>query len=125
MTRYPNPKAKIVQVVLKAKPEWEIEVRAFREICARNGIEMGRELYERGIRTFLRDHNWPPGNSQTVLPAFSENKSEPPVAAAKCGFTNCDRKCEMVVVHESGYEMPVCSYHIDMFADEPKWRIKT
>jgi hypothetical protein len=28
---------------------------------------MSTELYERGIKSFLKEHNWPPGNSQTLL----------------------------------------------------------
>jgi hypothetical protein len=124
MTKKGNPKSKTLRLSLIPKPEWETEVRAFKEICARNGIEMSRELYERAVKSFLRDHNWPPGNSQTTLPVFSE-KNQTYVAPEKCGFTNCEGECEAIAVHKSGYEMPICGYHLRLLSDEPKWRVKT
>jgi len=69
-TKPPNPKSKTCSLIVRAKPEWEIEIRAFKEICARNGIQYSEELMRRGVRPFLQEHNWPPGNSQTVLPSY-------------------------------------------------------
>jgi len=67
-----NPKAKTKQLVAKPKPEWETEFVAFKEICARNSLSMSQEIYERAIKSFLRDHHWPPGNSQTLLEGYVE-----------------------------------------------------
>ena len=82
MPRPPKPSS--IQLIIRAKPEWEVEFRAFKELCARNGIQYSQEIYERAIRPFLRDHNWPPGNSQTVLNGFV-----PPIVTV-CETKNCN-----------------------------------
>ena len=69
MPRPPDPKSKGQQVYLKAKPGEETKIRAFKEICARNSIRVRDVLMEK-VDAFLREHNWPPGNSQTVLEVF-------------------------------------------------------
>ena len=66
----PNPKSKTPQIIVRCRPEWETEFRAMKEICARNGLKLNEEVYERAVKPFLRDHNWPPGNSQTLLERF-------------------------------------------------------
>lgn len=73
MPRPPNPNAKFIRIVMDGKPEEEGEIKAFKEICARNGIKV-RDVMMPAVRDFLRKHNWPPGNSQTVLEAFGAKK---------------------------------------------------
>ena len=72
-----KPNAPTKQIVAKPKPEWVTEFKAFKEICARNGLSMSQEIYERAIKVFLRDHHWPPGNSQTLLAVFEEKNTIP------------------------------------------------
>lgn len=71
MVRPPDPKSKIVRVFLTAKPGEEPKVRAFKEICARNGIKVRTVLMEK-VDSFLREHNYPPGNSQTLIKGYLE-----------------------------------------------------
>lgn len=75
MPRKPKPDSEVPQMIYRAKTEEEkIKLKAFKEICARNGIEM-REVAAAAVDRFLREHNWPPGNSQTLLQVFgSETK---------------------------------------------------
>ena len=72
-----KPNAPTKQIVAKPKPEWITEFTAFKEICARNQLSMSEEIYERAIKVFLRDHHWPPGNSQTLLEVFEEKNTIP------------------------------------------------
>lgn len=75
MPRPANSKSKTTRVTLIAKPNQEVRVRAFKEICARNGISMSDILMEK-VDAFLRAHNWPPGNSQTLMQVFLEPSKE-------------------------------------------------
>ena len=70
MPTHPNPHSKTNNIVLKGNQEREIKIRAFKEICARNGLDMSEILYEYAVERLLIEHNWPPGNSQTVLASF-------------------------------------------------------
>jgi len=84
--RPPEAKAKSHQLIVKAKPEEEVELAAFKELCARNGIKIRDEIFTRTIRPFLREHNWPPGNSQTVIDVYTttlEEKKE--LICERCG----------------------------------------
>jgi len=69
MPRSPNPKSKTIRLVLIAKPFQEESIRAFKEIVARNGLIISDILFEK-VDSFLKQHNWPPGNSQTILQTF-------------------------------------------------------
>ena len=115
MPRYPDPKSKHPRIVILAKPEWEVEMRAFKDLCARNGLEMGHEIYVRAIRTFLQDHHWPPGNSQTVLTAFSMK----PKNASKCFV--CGKESITVLVSGRGVKKHFCSKHMQEALDSGKW----
>lgn len=66
MTRSPDPKSKTINIQIHGKPGEAEKIRAFKEICARNGIEM-RDVVLKAVDHFLREHHWPPGNSQTLL----------------------------------------------------------
>jgi len=77
--RSPDPKSKVPQIIIRAKQgqvQEEIEVKAFKEICSRNGLNMREEIFTRAIRPFLKDHNWPPGNSQTLMEVYTEPKKK-------------------------------------------------
>ena len=70
MPRNPNPKAKTPQIIIKPRANSPIEdeekIRGAKEIVARNP-----ELTMMNILDpFLKKHNWPPGNSQTLLETF-------------------------------------------------------
>ena len=106
--QYTIPKA--MQIVLKPKPEWAIKIRAFRELCTRNGLSMSEELFNRGIESFLKDHNWPPGNSQTLL---FQNQSKNPLC--KCG-----KKASRRVVTTRNATVYCCSLH--MPHDVLRWK---
>lgn len=69
MPRQPNPKSKTTRLVLVPKQGQEQSIRAFKEIIARNGLNISDILFEKVV-SFLKQHNWPPGNSQTLLQTF-------------------------------------------------------
>lgn len=69
MPRWPDREAKTLRLVLSPKPGQEEKIRAFKELIRRNGLKIGDILFER-VEEFLKEHNWPPGNSQTVINTF-------------------------------------------------------
>lgn len=72
MPKPPNLKSN--RIVLEGNIEEEnIRIRAFKEICQRNNIPYREEILRR-IDHFLREHNWPPGNSQTQIVKFVEKQ---------------------------------------------------
>jgi hypothetical protein len=104
MPRPPNPNAKTNQVLIKARDQNEVvKVGAFKELCARNGLAMNDVLMDK-ITEFLRQHNWPPGNSQTLLQAFGP---ELRVVCMRC--QKSFRETEVCrVVYKSGWEASSC-----------------
>ena len=98
MPKLANPQSETLHIQLKAKPEWEVHLRAFREICSRNGLSMSEELYNRGVLAFLQAHNWPPGNSQTLL--FPKPKK-------KCHFCKT-KEAKARVTYLSGLVADTC-----------------
>ena len=86
MPRRPDREAKTLQLALVPKPGQEEKIRAFKELIRRNGLEISDVLFEK-VEQFLKEHNWPPGNSQTVLVAFTDNaesnESQPRVFKAQ------------------------------------------
>jgi len=76
MPRPPNKDAKIPRLVLVAKEGQEEKIKAFKEICARNEIHVSDILFEK-VEAFLIKHNWPPGNSQTLIFNFAEQPVKP------------------------------------------------
>lgn len=91
---------------MDGKPEEEEEIKAFKEICARNGIQV-RNIMMSAVRKFLREHNWPPGNSQTVLSVFGA------VKMMECW--RCHEMFEHLFLTEfySGITKPVCQKCVD------------
>jgi hypothetical protein len=106
MPRKPDPKSRS-PLVLRVKPDWEIQVQAFKEICARNGVEYSQELFQRGVLGFLKDHNWPPGNSQTTMKAFVN------MASKECFFCKKPSKVLLRVEYISGLIAPTCRDCLD------------
>jgi len=98
----PNPKSKTPQIIVRCRPEWETEFRAMKEICARSGLKLNEEIYERAVKSFLKDHNWPPGNSQTLLERFGSELTLVCVYCGKGGFKTLRK------VTTPGGEMSVC-----------------
>jgi len=109
MTRTANPNAKTKQVVAKPKLEWETEFTAFKEICARNGLSMSQEIYDRAIKSFLRDHNYPPGNSQTLMKQFTQEKLDTTI----CQMDSCSNKAEYLCFSAFPYgkDVKLCNQH--------------
>lgn len=58
MTRRANKDSKFAQIIVKAKPSQEDELRAFKEICSEQKLEMQKEVFERCIKPFLAEHRW-------------------------------------------------------------------
>jgi len=83
MPKPPNLKSN--RIVLEGNIEEEnIRIRAFKEICQRNNIPYREEILKR-IDHFLREHNWPPGNSQTQLAKFVEKR----LVEKACEYPGC------------------------------------
>jgi len=69
--RKPDPNAKTNQLVIKSDDPLDVQkFQAVREIVARNSDLTIKKALMPGVDLFLRKHNWPPGNSQTVLNSF-------------------------------------------------------
>ena len=107
MPRPPNPKSKTSQYVMGIKTEWETEFRAMKEICARNGLKLNEEIYERAVRSFLRDHDWPPGNSQTVLPSFGVQTK----ITQQCEYPHCVNAAKFEDTARHGGKIFFCQQH--------------
>jgi len=109
-----NKESKTLRLVLIPKLDWETEIRAFKEICARNRIEVSNELYERAVKTFLRDHHWPPGNSQTILDNVSEDGSKIRTFDPIPCFFGCGRPSEKLASYGNDERrVKVCWVHAD------------
>jgi len=105
--RKPDPGTDEQQAYIRGKNEEEKKkIKAVKEICARNNIEV-RDVLMIGIDKFLRDHHWPPGNSQTVLPVFDV---KPALPQLMCGLAFCNKPAEYMMFkgHEKLYR---CSEH--------------
>ena len=74
MTRQPNPKSKFSTIIVRANDECDKEIiNYFKEVCARDGLEMRKEILN------LIDFNWkqthpPPGNPQLLLGKFTKQQ---------------------------------------------------
>lgn len=120
MPRPPNPKSKTShQYSMKIRQEWEIEFNAMKEICSRNGLALNQEIYERAVRPFLRDHNWPPGNSQTQLPSFGVQTR----ITQQCEYPRCQEIALYEVVPNSLYAKPKVFYCQKHYEDAKEKRL--
>lgn len=116
MPTTPKPDAKTKRLVLIPKPGQEIKITAFKEICARNGLEISKILFEK-VEQFLKEHNWPPGNSQTVLEVYPK---QPP--APKCHMCKADAVVKMIYI-KTGKSYPICQKHKRDCLETGKWRV--
>lgn len=112
-----KPDAKTKRLVLIPKPGQEIKITAFKEICARNGIQISDVLFEK-VEAFLKEHNWPPGNSQTLLGVFPQE-----AAAPKCYICKGEAVA-MVVYIKTGKTYPLCHKHKQDCLETGKWRVE-
>ena len=108
-----KPNAPTKQIVAKPKPEWITEFTAFKEICARNQLSMSEEIYERAIKVFLRDHHWPPGNSQTLLAGFQEKHTIPKTVF--CEYCNCPAVFRCSTIFSINSVKMLCQSHTVQF----------
>jgi hypothetical protein len=74
MTKAPDPKAKIARLVLVAKPGQEKVIQAFKEVCRKDGLEVSKELHTL-VQSWLRAHNYPPGNPQRDIRDYDKPPS--------------------------------------------------
>ena len=72
MPRPPLSTGKTTRLVLIPKPGEETKIKAFKEICARDGYQVSDEL-SKLIDGWLIKHNYPPGNPQLPLTKFTSN----------------------------------------------------
>lgn len=103
MPRKPDPETKEQQVYYRGKTEEEKkEIKAAKEIVARNSKLQMRTILKEAIKRFLREHHWPPGNSQTILGVFGA------VATKECYL--CHHKFPELVKVEfiSGMQKEIC-----------------
>ena len=81
MTRPADPESKTKHNQIVCKPGREPTMKAFRSVCAKDGLDMSDELYGL-IEGWLTQHNWPPGNPQLDLGKFMQ----PPPLRPLCIF---------------------------------------
>jgi len=92
MPRPPNPHAKTKRLVLEGTIEEEsVRIRAFKKICVADGLQMKKELLDL-LDFWLKKHNWPPGNPQTLLHSFGVQTK----ITQQCQYPNC----EEIATHE-------------------------
>ena len=103
LVRKTDPKTKTLRLVLVGKEGQEEKIRAFRDIVARNNLCISTILFEK-VENFLREHHWPPGNSQTIITSFS---GEPKVMQS-CQHPNCSRQANHEVWAENGWHGFLC-----------------
>lgn len=117
MPTTPKPDAKTKRLVLIPKSGQEIKITAFKEICARNGLEISNVLFEK-VEQFLKEHNWPPGNSQTILGVYPKE-----AAAAKCHMCSAEAVAMMVYI-KTGKTYALCHKHKRDCLETGKWRVE-
>jgi hypothetical protein len=120
MPRPIDPKGKTARLVLAPRSDQETKVRAFREICIRNKISISDELFKR-VDEFLKEHHWPPGNSQVLMKEFLPT----PVGLVKplqCHF--CKKDAVGYAIYMGRGKWPFCSGHLEKLKDNPKWKIE-
>ena len=72
MPRPPLSTGKTTRLVLVPRPGEEAKIKAFKEICARDGYRVSDEL-SKLIDEWLIKHNYPPGNPQLPLTRFTSD----------------------------------------------------
>lgn len=97
MTRHPDPKSKTTTVIVRANNEAEIQqIRAFKKLCVQDDLEIRKVILQK-INDFLREHNWPPGNPQTLLEVFDVKAV---ISNPQCGISGCSKPAIDELFHE-------------------------
>ena len=98
----------------------EEKIRAFKELHARNfDLELNSTIME-AINTFLKKHNWPPGNSQTVMEVFCNPKR---ADAQQCSI--CEETAIGKAKATNGWQGLLCQRHYEQSRDARllrKWK---
>jgi hypothetical protein len=102
MPRTADAAGKTNRLILEGRPDQAIEIRTFKEIAARNGLSISEILFEKAVIPFLHEHNWPPGNSQTVMTKYTTPSPK------KCGVCGQENVHLLKVEYISGLVMPTC-----------------
>ncbi len=108
MTKPVNPKAdSSIIAVAKTEPEKEL-IRYFKEVLARDGLEMRTEIFK------LIEHDWitrhpRPGNPQKQLVQFDGSKK----ARGLCEVDGCSQEAEYIChsAYPFGKDRRLCSHH--------------
>ena len=100
MPRKPNLNSGKSITIHAKNPSDEERIRAFKEIHARNFELEIQSTFMDAVNRFLAKHNYPPGNSQTLL--FQESKK-------KCGKCHREVKHVSLIEYESGLRAWLCS----------------
>jgi hypothetical protein len=105
--RKADEKSKTFQIIMKPRPEWEREVRAFKEIHKRNNFSISETIMEKAVRVFLREHHWPetPGHSQFQITEFTGD-AQKKLVCERCGAEGVSRLYEAVFI--SGKQLKEC-----------------
>lgn len=118
--RQPNPKSKTNRLVLTGRDEERDRINAFKELCARNHLNVRDVLMEK-VDSFLRQHNWPPGNSQMVITVFTGEAK----TIVKCQHPNCDNPSSSEVWAHNKWHGYYCETHFFRSRDAKllkRWR---
>ena len=87
VTKLADPKAKTLRVTLVPKPGMEPTLRNFKELCRRDNLDMSQELFGM-IQNWLKNHNYPPGNPQTLILPFARGAR--PVVEKRVSMPRCE-----------------------------------
>jgi hypothetical protein len=107
MPKPPDVDSKTNRLVMIGKDDQEVYVKAFKELCARNNLKVSDIIFEKAVLPFLREHNWPPGNSQTTMKSFVNMPSR------ECFFCKKPSKVLFRVEYISGLIVPTCRDCLD------------
>lgn len=121
MPRPPDPNSKIVRVFLTAKPGEETKVRAFKEICARNNKKVRDVLMEK-VDAFLREHNYPPGNSQTLIEVYLEPPKKPEPPPPECMICKKPAVDDLQFKNKPEVIRSFCDVHRKAALETGKWQ---
>jgi len=121
MPRTPNPSSgKSLTIHAKTLSDEE-KIRAYKEIHARNEDLKINASVMGHVDNFLKRHNWPPGNSQTLMSVFTEQKK----IQQKCGREGCEESAIGKAEAKNGWQGFLCQRHYRQSRDARllrKWR---
>ena len=109
MPRQPNPNSKSSAIIVRANDECDKAIiNYFKEVCARDGLEMRKEILN------LINFNWkkthpPPGNPQILLEKFTEQQN----LSQLCEIKGCNSLAILLCfsVFPFGKDRKLCNQH--------------